>query len=60
MTQGGPGYETDTTTTLMYKLAFKSQEVGQSASLSVLNFAVILFFVLIYLRASGFSKKEEN
>jgi multiple sugar transport system permease protein len=58
MTQGGPGYETDTTTTLMYKLAFKSQEVGQSAALSVLNFAVILVFVLIYLRASGFSKKE--
>jgi ABC-type sugar transport system permease subunit len=60
MTQGGPGYETDTTTTLMYKLAFKSQEVGQSAALSVLNFAVILIFVLIYLRASGFTKKEEN
>jgi multiple sugar transport system permease protein len=58
MTQGGPGYETDTTTTLMYKLAFRSQEVGQSAALSVLNFAVILVFVLIYLRASGFSKKE--
>jgi ABC-type sugar transport system permease subunit len=60
MTQGGPGYETDTTTTLMYKLAFRSQEVGQSAALSVLNFAVILIFVMIYLRASGFTKKEEN
>jgi len=60
MTQGGPGYETDTTTTLMYKLAFKSQEVGQSAALSVLNFAVILVFVLIYLRASGYTKKEEK
>jgi multiple sugar transport system permease protein len=60
MTQGGPGYQTDTTTTLMYKLAFKSQEVGQSAALSVLNFAVILVFVLIYLRASGYTKKEEK
>jgi multiple sugar transport system permease protein len=60
MTQGGPGYETDTTTTLMYKLAFKSQEIGQSAALSVLNFAVILVFVLIYLRASGYTKKEEK
>jgi ABC-type sugar transport system permease subunit len=60
MTQGGPGYETDTTTTLMYKLAFRSQEVGQSAALSVLNFAVILIFVMIYLRASGFTKKEED
>jgi ABC-type sugar transport system permease subunit len=60
MTQGGPGYDTDTTTTLMYKLAFRSQEVGQSAALSVLNFAVILVFVLIYLKATGFTKKEQD
>lgn len=61
MTGGGPGYETDTTTTLMYKLAFRSQEVGQSAALSVLNFAVIMVFVLIYLRATGYlGKREEN
>ncbi len=61
MTGGGPGYETDTTTTLMYKLAFRSQEVGQSAALSVLNFFVIMIFVLIYLRATGFiGKKKED
>lgn len=61
MTGGGPGYETDTTTTLMYKLAFRSQEVGQSAALSVLNFAVIMVFVLIYLRATGYlGKKRED
>lgn len=60
MTQGGPGYDTDTTTTLMYKLAFKSQEIGQSAALSVLNFAVIMVFVLIYIRATGFMKKQED
>lgn len=61
MTGGGPGYETDTTTTLMYKLAFRSQEVGQSAALSVLNFFVIMVFVLIYLRATGFiGKKKED
>ena len=61
MTGGGPGYETDTTTTLMYKLAFRSQEVGQSAALSVLNFAVIMVFVLIYLRATGYlGKKKED
>lgn len=61
MTGGGPGYETDTTTTLMYKLAFRSQEVGQSAALSVLNFFIIMIFVLIYLRATGFiGKKRED
>jgi ABC-type sugar transport system permease subunit len=59
MTGGGPGYTTDTTTTLMYKLAFRSQEIGVSASLSVVNFAIVLIFVLIYIRASGFGKKED-
>ena len=59
MTGGGPGYTTDTTTTLMYKLAFRSQEIGQSAALSVVNFAIILIFVLIYIRATGFGRKED-
>jgi ABC-type sugar transport system permease subunit len=45
----------------MYKLAFRSQEVGQSAALSVLNFGIIMIFVLIYLRATGFiGKKKED
>jgi multiple sugar transport system permease protein len=60
MTNGGPGYTTDTTTTLMYKLAFRSQEIGASAALSVLNFAVIMVFVLIYLRATGFMKRKDE
>lgn len=60
MTQGGPGNTTDTTTTLMYKLAFRNQEIGASAALSVLNFAVILVFVLIYLRATGFLKQKDG
>lgn len=59
MTNGGPGDTTDTTTTLMFKLAFRSYDIGASAALSVLNFAVILVFVLIYLRATGFMKRKE-
>ena len=50
MTQGGPGSQTDTTTTFMYKLAFRFQDIGQSAALSVVNLGVILVFVLLYLR----------
>jgi ABC-type sugar transport system permease subunit len=50
MTQGGPGSQTDTTTTFMYKLAFRFQDIGQSAALSVVNLVVILAFVLLYLR----------
>ncbi len=50
MTAGGPGFQTDTTTTLMYKLAFRFQDIGQSAALAIVNLAVILVFVLFYLR----------
>ena len=50
MTQGGPGSQTDTTTTFMYKLAFRFQDIGQAAAMSVVNFTVILVFILLYLR----------
>lgn len=50
MTRGGPGYETDTTTTFMYKIAFRDQDVGQSAAMAVINFVIVLLIVLIYLR----------
>jgi ABC-type sugar transport system permease subunit len=52
MTQGGPGHATDTTTTFMYKIAFFDQDVGESAAMAVVNFALILVMVLFYLRAS--------
>jgi ABC-type sugar transport system permease subunit len=52
MTQGGPGHATDTTTTFMYKIAFFDQNVGESAAMAVVNFALVLVMVLLYLRAS--------
>ncbi|MFD0537570.1 hypothetical protein ACFQY7_31265 [Actinomadura luteofluorescens] len=52
MTGGGPGSKTDTTTTFMYKLAFYDQNVGESGAMAVVNFALILVMVLLYLRAA--------
>nr|WP_245681976.1 sugar ABC transporter permease [Actinomadura kijaniata] len=52
MTGGGPGHATDTTTTFMYKIAFYDQDVGTSAAMAVVNFALILVMVLLYLRAA--------
>ncbi|MEU5877521.1 sugar ABC transporter permease [Spirillospora sp. NPDC047279] len=52
MTGGGPGHATDTTTTFMYKIAFYDQNVGESAAMAVVNFALVLIMVLLYLRAS--------
>ena len=36
----------------MYKIAFFDQNVGESAAMAVVNFALILVMVLLYLRAS--------
>ncbi len=50
MTRGGPGHETSTTTTFMYQL--KQSTIGESASMSVVNFSLVLVVVLLYLRAT--------
>lgn len=51
MTRGGPGHRTSTTTTFMYQL--KQSYIGESAAMSVVNFAIVLATVLIYLRATS-------
>ncbi len=50
MTRGGPGHETATTTTFLFQL--KQSFIGESAAMSVLNFALIVVLVLLFLRAS--------
>lgn len=58
ITQGGPGYETDTTTTLAYKISFRDQDVGQSAAMAAINFLIILLFIGLFLKAS--KNQEQN
>jgi multiple sugar transport system permease protein len=60
ITQGGPGNSTDVTTTFMYKLAFRSQEMGQSAALATFNFIIIFLFILLFLRVSGWRQQNEK
>jgi multiple sugar transport system permease protein len=50
MTRGGPGHETSTTTTFLFQL--KQSYIGESAAMSVINFALIVVLVLLFLRAS--------
>jgi multiple sugar transport system permease protein len=52
ITAGGPGYETDTTTTLGYKISFRDQDIGQSASMASINLIIILIFIGIFLKVS--------
>ena len=60
MTQGGPGYETDTTTTFAYKVAFRDQDIGQSASLAVGNFMVILVLIMVFLKLSNWRELDKK
>jgi multiple sugar transport system permease protein len=51
MTRGGPGYETSTTTTMMFIL--KQSWIGESAALSAVNFLLVLVIALVFLRVAS-------
>ena len=50
MTEGGPANGTDILVTYLYKLAFVFGRLGDAAAVSLLMFATLLLFTLIYLR----------
>jgi len=58
MTQGGPGYETSTSTIFMYNL--KALNVGESAAMSIINFAIVLVIVFLFLRMNRRNLQEAN
>ena len=45
-----PGYDADTTTTLIFKLIQTERQVDTASALSVVNFALVIVITLIYLR----------
>ena len=49
MTQGDPVNKTDTVITYLYKLAFKSNSMGEAAAVSVISFLILLTFTIIYV-----------
>ena len=55
MTRGGPGYETSTST--IYMIDLKQSDVGQAASMSVFNFALIIIIVLVYLSTTRWKEQ---
>lgn len=56
MTQGGPGSETATTTVFMFQL--KSTDIAESAAMSVINFAMVVVLVLVFLRVSRWNRES--
>ena len=58
LTRGGPGYNTDTTTTFAYKMAFVEYNMGPSTALGVINFGFIMLIVLVYLRVTKATRDQ--
>jgi multiple sugar transport system permease protein len=56
MTNGGPGYETSTSTIFMYDL--KNTFVGQSAAMSIINFAIVVVIVAAFIRLNRRTLQE--
>jgi multiple sugar transport system permease protein len=50
MTQGGPANRTDILVTHLYKLAFRIGKLGEASAVSLVMFAILLVFTLIYVR----------
>jgi len=49
-TQGGPANSTDILVTYLYKLGFRFGRLGDAAALSIMMFALLLVFTIIYVR----------
>ncbi|CDX30719.1 sugar ABC transporter permease [Mesorhizobium sp. WSM4935] len=50
MTQGGPANSTDILVTHLYKLAFRIGKLGEASGVSLVMFAILLVFTMIYVR----------
>ncbi len=50
MTQGGPANSTDILVTHLYKLGFRIGQLGQASAVSLVMFALLLFFTIVYVR----------
>lgn len=50
LTQGGPGYATETLALYVYETAFNAARLGKASAIGVTWFCYLLVFVVIYLR----------
>ncbi|MQT14120.1 carbohydrate ABC transporter permease [Segnochrobactrum spirostomi] len=49
-TQGGPANSTDILVTYLYKIGFRLGKLGEAAAVSLIMFAILLVFTIIYVR----------
>ncbi len=58
MTRGGPGYETSTSTIFMIDL--KQGDVGEAASMSAINFLLVIVIVGVYLATTRWKEQVDR
>lgn len=51
-TQGGPANSTDILVTYLYKMGFRLGKLGEASAVSLVMFAMLLVFTLVYVRLS--------
>jgi multiple sugar transport system permease protein len=59
MTGSIPGYDADTTTSLMFKIIQSDRQIDTASALSVLNFVVVVVVIGIYLRVVRPMRQED-
>ncbi|MCT2585151.1 sugar ABC transporter permease [Actinophytocola sp. S1-96] len=59
MTGAIPGYDADTTTSLMFKIIQSDRQIDTASALSVLNFVVVVVVIGIYLRVVRPMRQED-
>lgn len=52
LTQGGPANSTDILVTYLYKVAFQYGRIAEASAMSLMMFAFLLFFSIIYARVA--------
>jgi multiple sugar transport system permease protein len=57
-TQGGPANSTDILVTYLYKLGFRLGKLGEASAVSIIMFALLLVFTIIYVRLAMREAKE--
>ncbi|EJN02336.1 sugar ABC transporter permease [Phyllobacterium sp. YR531] len=57
-TQGGPANSTDILVTYLYKTAFRMGRLGEAAAVSLIMFAILIVFTIIYVRLAMREEKQ--
>ncbi|MEM7443136.1 MAG: sugar ABC transporter permease [Pseudomonadota bacterium] len=57
-TQGGPANSTDILVTYLYKLGFRFGKLGEASALSLMMFAILLLFTILYVFLASRERRQ--